>query len=293
MTAPRSGLLVCAKPPGPTSHTAVVRVRRALAAAKAGHAGTLDPFASGVLLVGLGRATRLLEYLVGHPKTYRARIRLGEQRDTLDRTGRITATAPVPALSQGEIERLLDRFRGTLIQVPPAYSAVKVGGQALYRRARRGERVEPPARTVEVRRLDLIAVDLPEIEVEVECSAGTYIRSLARDLGRAAGCGAVLWELERVRSGPFSLGDAVPLDEVEELGTAAWERVLPPERMVEGLPRVEIGPDEAARLAHGTAVEWAGPPREGPVAVFGPAGELTAVGRVEKQRLRPVKVFAA
>ncbi|GAB6061958.1 tRNA pseudouridine(55) synthase TruB [Deferrisoma palaeochoriense] len=289
MSVPGAGLLVVRKPPGPTSHTTVARVRRALGADKAGHAGTLDPFASGVLLVGLGRATRLLEYLVGHPKTYRARVRLGEERDTLDRTGELLRSAPVPPLDLAELEALLARFRGRITQVPPAHSAIKVGGEALYRKARRGEEVAPPPRTVEIFRLDLVAWRPPDLDLEVECSAGTYVRSLARDIGAAAGSGAVLWELVRTRSGPFGLDEAMDLEEVERLGPDAWDRVLPPERMVAALSRADVGPAEAQRILHGTAVPWEGPDAPA-LAVFGPDGTLLAVARADAGLLWPTKV---
>lgn len=290
MSVPGAGLLVVRKPPGPTSHTTVARIRRALGADKAGHAGTLDPFASGVLLVGLGRATRLLEYLVGHPKTYRARVRLGEERDTLDRTGELLCSAPVPPLGLAELEALLARFRGRITQIPPAHSAIKVGGETLYRKARRGEAVSPPPRTVEIHRLDVLAWTPPELELEVECSAGTYIRSLARDIGAAVGCGAVLWDLVRTRSGPFGLDEAVDLEEAERLGPDAWDRVLPPERMVAALPRADVGPAEAQRILHGTAVPWQGSDARA-LAVFGPGGDLVAVACAKEGRLHPRKVL--
>ncbi len=286
------GLLVCHKPEGPSSHAAVARVRRALGARKAGHAGTLDPMASGVLLVGLNRSTRLLEYLVGHDKTYRARVRLGEVRDTLDREGELLETRPVPDLDPGRVEAVLARFRGRIEQVPPDFSAIKVGGEPLYRKRRRGEAVCPPPRTVEIRELRLIRVEPPDIELEVTCSAGTYVRSLARDLGEALGCGASLWGLVRVRSGPFSLGDAVPLEEVEALGPGAWDRVLPPERMVPGLPGVRLSPDQVARVLNGRDVPWDGDLARGPVvALLDPLGRLVGVGRVEGRALRPAKVL--
>ena len=285
------GLLVCLKPEGPTSHDVVARVKRALGARRAGHAGTLDPAASGVLLVGLNRATRLLEYLTGHDKTYRAVLRLGEVRDTLDRTGALVEQRPVPPLDVAAVRSVLARFRGRIRQVPPAHSAIKVGGERLYRRARRGERVDPPARWVTVHGLELLRLDPPEMELRVSCSAGTYVRALARDLGEALGCGATLWRLERTRSGPFDLAWAVPLEAVEAEGYRAWDRVLPPGQMLPGMPRADVDAARAAALAHGRTVPWEGEPRGGPVAVYGPEGDLVAVGRVEAGRLRPVKVI--
>ncbi len=285
------GLLVCLKPEGPSSHRAVERVKRALGARRAGHAGTLDPAASGVLLVGLNRATRLLEYLAGHDKTYRAVLRLGEVRDTLDRTGVVVERRAVPELDAPRVRSVLDRFRGRIRQIPPAYSAIKVDGERLYRRARRGERVAPPARWITIHALELLRLDPPELEIRVVCSAGTYVRALARDVGEALGCGAVLWRLERIGSGPFGLAHAVPLETVEAEGSDAWNRVLPPEHMLQGMPRARVDAPTAAHLAHGRPVPWDREPVAGPVAVCGPGGELVAVGRVEAGRLRPAKVL--
>jgi len=283
------GLLVLDKPAGLTSHTAVQRTRRILGVGRGGHAGTLDPLATGVLLVGLGRATRLLEYLVGHGKEYRALVRLGERRDTLDREGELLATLPVPELDPGQIEEALAQFRGTIVQVPPVYSAVKVRGVPLHRRARRGEAVEAPPRTVEIRELELLERDGPDLVLRVACSAGTYVRSLARDLGEALGTAGTLWELTRTRSGPFALAHAHPLDAVQAAGSDAWSWVLPAGRMVEDLPRVTASPAEIGELCSGRALPQPGAAED--VAVFDEAGELVAVARRDGEALRPAKVF--
>lgn len=283
------GLLVLDKPVGITSHTAVQRVRRALGVAKAGHAGTLDPAASGVLLIGLGRATRLLEYLVGHDKDYRARVRLGEVRDTLDREGELLARNPVPALTAAEVAGTLARFRGPLQQIPPVYSAVKVGGQPMHRRARRGESLAPEPRAVEVHRLELAELALPDVVLDITCSAGTYVRSLARDLGDALGTGATLWELRRTRSGPFGLDRAVSLERLEA-ADGGWTTVLPPERMVDGLPHRVLDRAEVERVSTGRALSSPGEPGER-VALFDEGGQLVAVARREGDRLHPGKVL--
>ncbi len=283
------GLLVLDKPPGITSHAAVQRVRRALGCRRAGHAGTLDPLATGVLLVGLGAATRLLEFLAGHDKRYRARIRLGERRDTLDREGRVLDTQPVPPLTPEQVEGVLDLWRGETTQVPPAFSAVKVDGVPLHRRARRGEAVVAPTRTVTVHRLELLEMALPDLVVDVECSAGTYVRSLARDIGDALGTGGTLWELRRVRSGAFSVDEAHALDALEAAGPGAWDRVLPSERMVCDLARVEVPSGDAQALRHGRAV--AAPGGSGTVAAFDPEGRLVAIAEREAGVLKPRKVF--
>ncbi len=292
MDRPDWGLLVLDKPVGLSSHAAARRAQRALGAARAGHAGTLDPAASGVLLVGLGRATRLLEYLTGHDKAYRARVRLGRVTDTLDREGRLLEQRPVPPLDDERIEAALAGLRGPQLQVPPAFSAVKQGGERLYRRARRGEDVRPDPRPVTVHRLDLVKRDGPDLVLDVVCSKGTYVRSVARDLGEALGTGATLWELVRTRSGPFGLEDAVSLAEVEDRGPAAWDRVLPAARMVTGLPRVSVDARELALLADGRPVERGVSPGGDAAAVFGPDGDLVAVARPDGPLLRPAKVFA-
>ncbi len=283
------GLLVLDKPSGITSHAAVQRVRRALGCRRAGHAGTLDPLATGVLLVGLGAATRLLEFLAGHDKRYRARIRLGERRDTLDREGRVLDAQPVPPLTPDQVEGVLARWRGETDQVPPAFSAVKVDGVPLHRRARRGEDVVPPTRTVRIHRLELLEMALPDLVVDVECSAGTYVRSLARDVGDALGTGGTLWELRRVRSGAFSVDEAHSLDDLEAAGPEAWDRVLPPERMVYDLARVDVSAEDGRALLHGRAVAAEGSP--GTVAAFDPEGRLVAIAERGAGVLKPRKVF--
>ncbi|MBI5014588.1 MAG: tRNA pseudouridine(55) synthase TruB [Deltaproteobacteria bacterium] len=290
---PRSrwGLLILDKPPGITSHTAVRRAQRALGASRVGHAGTLDPLASGVLLVGIGRATRLLEYLVGHDKVYRAVIRLGEVRDTLDREGRVLETRAVPSLSTPDIQEALGRFLGTIEQVPPAHSAIKVGGVALHRRARRGQVVEPPPRNVTIRRLELLGRDGDDLTVEIECGSGTYVRSLARDLGEALATGGTLWQLIRLRSGPFALEHAVGLADLESEGAAAWSRVLPPIEMVRDLPAIELSEPETARLHAGRAIERSEAAEGRDLAAFAPEGTLVAIVRAEGGVLRPSKVF--
>lgn len=287
----RWGLLVLDKPPGITSHTAVRRVQRLLGASRAGHAGTLDPLASGVLLVGLGNATRLLEYLVGHDKVYRAVIRLGERRDTLDREGQVIETREVPPLPPGAIEAALSRFRGVLEQVPPAHSAIKMGGVALHRRVRSGQFVDPPPRRVVIRRLDLVGRAGDDLTIEVECGSGTYVRSLARDLGEALGTGGTLWELTRLRSGPYSLAEAAPLSALEGEGDGAWRRVLPAIEMVRGLPAVTLTGEEVALVHTGRPIERDGFTDAGDAAAFGEDGALVAIVRAAGELLRPAKVF--
>lgn len=290
----RSGLLVLDKPAGLSSHAAVRRVRKLLGVGKAGHAGTLDPFASGVLLVGLGSATRLLEYLVGHSKSYRATIRLGELWDTHDRTGRLLETRDVSNLSFQEINAAVGKFKGVSFQVPPVYSAIKVNGTPLYRRVRSGEEVAPPPpRRVEISTLNVLDVSLPELTLEMDCSKGTYVRALARDLGASLGCGGVLKDLVRLRSGPFFLSEALGLDEIESLGSATWNRVLSPDRMVGEMPKILVSKDDVKALSFGRSISVSlgtGVPDE-TFAVVDDAGVLVAVATVNERMLAPKKVF--
>jgi tRNA pseudouridine55 synthase len=242
-----------------------------------------------VLLIALGKATRLLEYLSGQEKSYRAVVRLGQRRDTLDREGILLDTRPVPALSRASVEAALARFRGSILQVPPVYSALKVGGVPLHRRVRRGETVEPAPRTVTFEHLEVTELRGADLVLEIRCSAGTYVRSLARDLGDALGTGAVLWDLVRTRSGEFDLAAARSLDDVEAARDAAWNWVYPPESMIAALPRRRIAPEEVSALAAGRTVRGDAPP--GTVAVLDEQGRLVAIVQAGDGLLRPTKVF--
>ncbi len=242
------GFLNVDKPEGMTSHDVVARVRRVAGMRRVGHAGTLDPLATGVLLVGLGRATRLIEYLVGQPKTYVARVRLGQTTNTYDADGEITAEMPVTS-TQAEIEAALTPFQGEIAQRAPIYSAIKKDGQPLYKRARRGEAVEAPVRNVTIYDLALVAFESPFVELRVVCSAGTYIRSLAHDLGQALGCGGHIAALRRTAIGSFSAETALPLaDLTADMLTA---NLLSPDSAVGHLPRLDLNPSDSATLLHG------------------------------------------
>ena len=281
------------KPEGWTSHDAVARMRTLLGESRMGHAGTLDPFASGLLLVGEGRATGLLGCLGLLPKRYHARARLGVTTDTQDLTGTVTATSDrVPPLAS--IEEALQSFRGALRQRPPLYSAVKVGGTRLYTAARRGLEVDRQERPVRVYELSLTGAALPEISLDLTVSRGTYVRTLAHDLGDALGCGAHLAALRRVGSGPFGVEEALSCDRKSGHGAEAFRaKALPPERALSFLPRVRLRDDESARLRHGRApvldrdrVEepgraWPLPPGERgwPLALVDGAGSVLALAR--------------
>lgn len=282
------------KPVGPTSHDVVASARRSLGTRRIGHTGTLDPFASGLLLLCVGRATRLAEYLSGLDKTYEAVAVLGTATDTLDCEGAVVEErGGWEALAPEEIERVLARFRGSLEQVPPRYSAKKIAGEAAHRRARRGEEIELAPVRVDILSLEMTSLSLPRVGFRTKCSSGTYVRSLARDIGEALGVGAHLDELRRTAIGSFSVDDALPpeaLDDPSRVERAA----LDPVRALAHLPKLEVGDEAAKRLAHGQAVE-VGPERTaapGPVAVTH-AGDLVAVGESRGGVLLPRKVFVA
>lgn len=289
------GILIVDKPQWLTSHDVVNRIRRLAGQKRVGHSGTLDPMATGVLLVCLGRATRIAEYLAGSEKTYRARARLGVSTDTQDATGAVVAERPV-ALTCEEVEAALDAFRGPILQVPPMYSALKREGRALYELARAGVTVEREARPVEILALDLTACDLPDIEFTVRCSAGTYVRTLAHDLGERLGCGAHLTALRREASGAFTAaGGAVPLAELEaQAADGAWARhLIPIARALGDWPSLRLDAATARRLANGQAVPL--PPDLGGemACAFGPDEELVGLVRLDRVAgvARPEKIL--
>jgi tRNA pseudouridine55 synthase len=210
------GILNINKPPGKTSFSMVSMVKRLSGERRVGHAGTLDPAATGVLPICLGRGTRVIEFLVDTTKTYIARIELGTATDTYDSSGQITQQGDPSGINQPQLESALDSFRGSIQQTPPMYSAVKHHGQPLYELARAGIQVERKSRPAEIHRLELISWQPPIVTVEVECGKGTYIRSLAHDLGQSLGCGAHLKSLVRTRCGLFDIKDAISITQLEE-----------------------------------------------------------------------------
>ncbi len=244
------GIFNIDKPAGMTSHDVVDAVRRLVRQRRVGHAGTLDPLATGVLVVCVGNATRLVEYMVGHDKEYRVTVRLGVETDTYDAEGTIVAQRPVPPLSVDHIETVLARFRGEIHQTPPRFSAIRRGGKRLYDLARAGVEVEAPTRRVSIYALDLEAWQPPDLTLRVVCSAGTYVRSLAHDIGRALGTGGHVIALRRLRSGPFRVEDAVPLDAL--LAADDWRgHLLPPDAGLVDWPRLDLAPAQAEDVRHG------------------------------------------
>ena len=280
MARAAEGLLLVDKPSGMTSHDAVDAARRSLGTRKVGHAGTLDPMATGLLVLGVGRATRLLRYLGDLPKSYAGTGRLGEETDTLDADGEVVRTAPVEA-SLADLERACAALVGDSLQTPPAYSAVKVKGRKLYEAARQGESLEAPARPIRVDAFDVTAFDGRDLEVLITCSGGTYVRVLVADVGRALGCGAHLVRLRRTAIGSFRVEDARPPGE----GTPE-----PVERAVEHLPSIRVDPEEARAASHGRPLGPAGV--IGPYAVFDPDNALIGIYRDEGAMARPEVVLS-
>jgi len=260
MTTPRdgdaSGILNIDKPKGPTSYDVVSRVRRALRQRRVGHAGTLDPLATGVLVVCLGQAVRLMEYVADSFKSYRATIRFGLITDTWDMEGEVIERRPYDGLSLEAIQQVLPAFTGRIEQVPPMYSALKRDGRPLYRLARRGITVERSPRSVEVYEIKVIEWLPPDLVLQIACSKGTYIRSLAHDLGQALGTGAILAELARLAVGGFRLEEAISLEALLSEGASdAWKRHLLPMRAALGhMPGVRVDGETARRISFGQPV---------------------------------------
>jgi tRNA pseudouridine55 synthase len=279
--SPTEGLLLVDKPTGMTSHDVVDVVRRALGTRKVGHAGTLDPMATGLLLIGAGRATRLLRFLADLPKAYEGTMRLGVETSTLDAEGEVFREAPVTA-HEADVREAMRALVGESLQRPPAYSAVKVGGRKLYEAAREGERLEADPRPIRVDAFDLRAFDPPDVAFRVTCSGGTYVRVLAADVGAALSCGAHLIALRRTAIGPFRADDAVPPDRPGE--------PLPLDVAVRHLPRLELDADEAVAASHGRPLGPAG--IVGPYGVFGPIGRLIGVYEDVGPRARPQVIIA-
>lgn len=289
------GVLVVDKPAGLTSHDVVARVRKAARQKKVGHAGTLDPEATGVLVVALGRATRLVPYIQASRKTYDARMRLGATTTTLDAAGEVTGVTDASEVTEEALCAAMGRFTGDIKQVPPMVSAVKVDGERLHAKARRGEEVEREPREVTVHEL-VLSEFLPGPEASaaflVTCSPGTYVRTLAADIGDALGVGAHLTALRRLGSGRFSVAEALPLDTLEEAGRAErlHELVLPMAEAVADYPSVTVDEADARAIGHGKPLAPTG--HAGPVAVVDERGRLLAMVEDRDGQARPLGVFA-
>jgi tRNA pseudouridine55 synthase len=279
-----SGILLLDKPLGLSSNQALQKARHLFEAAKAGHTGSLDPLATGLLPICFGEATKIAGYLLGASKAYRAELRLGVTTSTDDAEGEQLVVRPVPELSAADIEAALDTLRGRITQVPPVYSAIKQGGVALYKRARRGEDVRVPARQVDVQRLDLLDHDGDRMILQVECGSGTYVRSLARDLGERFGCGAHLTALRRLWVEPFRQATMYALQELEQIksrGGTLDGCLLPLEHGLAGLPELQLSDDQAAQLKQGKRLQQTLLCDAALCRASGPDGRLIALVRTD------------
>jgi tRNA pseudouridine55 synthase len=290
------GILVIDKPSGWTSHDVVARARRLLGERHIGHAGTLDPAATGVLPLAVGDATKVLEYLSEESKTYLAEITFGVETDSYDQDGRVTNVKPADGLSTADVERALATLTGEIDQIPPMHSALKVGGRRLYDLARAGQEIERAPRRITINDLWLVDWRSPVATVIVDCSKGTYIRSLARDLGEVLGVGAHLSNLVRTRTGPFTLDDAWTLAELAEIDLEAeWPAVaVHPDEVMAESPVLLLAESGASSWVNGGNLGAAGGD-EGPVRVYDADGNWLGIGRFDSDRgaWRPVKVVRA
>jgi tRNA pseudouridine55 synthase len=297
MSQLRHGILNINKPTGWTSHDVVAKARGILSTRRVGHTGTLDPLATGVLVICVGKATRVAEYLTASDKQYRAGILLGTTTDTYDTDGQVTAQLPVPELSLQDLIHALAGFLGEIQQVPPIYSAIKKDGVPLYKLARRGEVTSPEPRTVCIHNTTLLDWHTPNITLDVTCGPGTYIRSLAYDLGQILGCGAVLTSLTRLRSGSFKLEEAITLEALAEAEKAGNldQHFHPLQAGLSALTPVRVDGENAKRLSHGIAIPCPTPPENNAGYALDLDGQVVAILAYDSKQSqwRPRKVFVS
>jgi len=290
----RAGILPVEKGPGVTSFQVVAHLRRVLRAPRIGHGGTLDPAATGLLPILVGEATKLTPYLVDLDKEYVATVRLGVTTESQDLSGAVLETRAVPSLDAAAIEAALAPFVGVIRQVPPMFSALRRGGKRLYELARQGVEVDREPREVTVHSIRLVSMSLPDVMIHVRCGKGTYVRTLAADVGAALGCGAALAGLVRTRVGPYALDAAVTWDEVRQArnGDGLWPRLLPPDSALAGLAPVRLDASGARAFAHGQAVPVPGRVT-GWLRVYGPDDALLGVGQGLGDRVKPERLLHA
>lgn len=287
-----SGILCVDKPLGITSHDVVGRIRRVAGLRRVGHAGTLDPLATGVLLLGLGRATRLIEYLVGHGKLYETTVRLGQKTATYDAEGDIVEERPFHHITLSQIQTALEPFRGDILQQPPLYSAIKQGGQPLYKLARQGKTdVERSLRPVTVHTLTLLNWEPPYLSLQIHCSSGTYIRSLGHDLGEALGCGGHLSALRRLAVGDFDIETAVPLNDLTPENMN--DHLLPPDTAVRHLPRLNLSETAAADILQGKRIPKTSGSSTELVRAYGADGQFLGIVAADGDQWLARKMFPA
>ncbi len=288
------GVLLLDKPAGITSTRALAKAKRLVGSMKGGHTGTLDPFATGLLPLVFGEATKFSRFLIDSRKAYRATLRLGEETPTGDTESEVVARRPV-SVSSKQIDDVLGFFVGVQHQIPPMHSAVHVAGKRLYEYARAGEEVERPSREIEIESLARVTMEGNDLTVDVACSKGTYVRTLGQDIGARLGCGAHLVALRRTAVGGFDLANAATFEALEAEGEArARARLLPPEVLVNALARIEASAEEAGHFGHGRIFIREGGAVGEELAIFAPGGEFLGVGRrAEAGRVLPLRLMAA
>lgn len=283
------GLLNVNKPSGLSSRRAVDPIERLVRPEKAGHAGTLDPLAKGVLVVCVGSATRLIEYVQQMPKRYRATFELGCSSPTEDTEGEITPLVDPPVPTLAEIEAHAARMTGEILQRPPIFSALKIGGRPAYKSARAGQEVELAPRKIVVHAIEILHYEYPKLVLDIRCGSGTYVRSLGRDLAESLGTAAVMTALERTAIGPFRVEDAIsPLHLTSE---KLAQHLLPAALAVAALPQITLTPEEAVEIAHGRLIDRAAPDEGPEIAALNASGELLAIVTPKQGRLGPLRNF--
>lgn len=288
------GVLLLDKPIGLTSNQALQKVRRLFRAKKAGHTGSLDPLATGLLPLCFGEATKISSYLLEADKHYLTTCKLGEITDSGDQTGRVIETYPVPVLDQAKIEAVLTRFRGDIQQIPPMYSALHYQGERLYKLARRGEQVKREPRSVTITSLDLVEFDDDSLTLKVACSKGTYIRSLVEDIGKALGCGAHVSSLRRTAVEPLvepKMQTVEQLERLTEEGDAAlFSCLIPMDQAIFQWPDVQLDADQTQSILFGQALTWQGKDTD-KLRLYGNKGQFIGLGRIESGRLLPKRLI--
>ena len=292
------GVLIVHKEAGWTSHDVVAKVRRLLGGSKVGHAGTLDPSATGVLPILVGRATRIAEYLINWDKEYRAVLRLGETTDTQDATGQVLNRVDPCEVTEDVLQKVIARFRGVQQQLPPMYSAVKVGGQPLYKAARAGRTVDRVERSIAIHQLEIVAVHGRDVVLRIVCSKGTYVRTLCADIGQALGVGGHLYALERRRVGPLSIEQAVTIDQVAgHLATGTLPmQFISLDQLLFQLPAVVVNAEQAQRVLHGSPIfqveveQLPASPSTVSVRLKNEAGQLLAIGTHDTGGVGPIRI---
>lgn len=292
-----NGIVLLDKPAGMTSNAALQTVKRLFDAQKAGHTGSLDPLATGLLPICLGEATKISAFLLDADKRYRFTMRLGERTDSGDADGEIVERRDPDNVDRAAIEQVLTRFMGEVEQIPPMHSAVKRGGKPLYEYAHRGETIERDSRTTRIERLDLVGLDGNDVELEVDCAKGTYVRTLAEDIGEALGCGGHVVALRRTGSGPFVDPEMVTLDQLQETAdgerSAALDRWLTPtDEALADWPRIDVAAGIAEFLRQGQAVQIPKAPTEGNLRLYEAGGSFIGMGHIQDDgRVAPKRLM--